>query len=62
MARPRKEIRWKWNGKSLVMIRDGSKPVSVGERQLVVWFEKRRKGFGTALVYKVGSETLENKG
>ena len=62
MARPRKEIRWKWNGKSLVMIRDGYSPVSVGERHLVQWFEQRRKGFGTVPIYKLPSETIENKG
>jgi hypothetical protein len=62
MVRPRKEIRWKWDKTSLVMIRDGFKPVSVGQRELVCWFEQRRKGSGTVLVYKLPSETLENKG
>ena len=62
MARPRLEIRWKWNGKSLVMIRDGFKPVSVGERQLVQWFEQRRKGSGTVPIYKLEAESGENKG
>lgn len=62
MARPRKEVRWKWNGKSLVMIRDSCRPVSIGERQLVELFEQRRRGSGTVSIYKLEVETSENKG
>jgi hypothetical protein len=62
VARPRKEVKWWWNGKSLVMVRDGFKPVSVGERELVGWFEQHRRGSTTVSIYKVEAETSENEG